>query len=42
MVEQSTQTSNIIERPKTKKVGQKVPLYSLKRKIKKEQGREQD
>ena len=41
-MEQSTQTNNIIERPKKKKVGQKALLYSLKRKIKKEHDREQD
>ena len=37
MMEQSTQTNNIYERPK--KVGQKVPQYSLKRK-KKERARQ--
>ena len=41
MMEQSTQTNNIIERAKKKK-NQKVPLYSLKKKLKKEQGKEQD
>ena len=40
MMEQSTQTNNY-ERPK-KKVGQKVLPYSLQKKIKKEQGKEQD
>ena len=39
-MEQSTQTSNIIERPK-KKVDQKVQLYSRKKKLKNEQDREQ-
>ena len=38
MMEQSTQT----ERPKQKKVGQKVLPYSLKKKLKKEQDREQN
>ena len=41
-MEQSTQTNTIVERPKRKKVDQKVPPYSLKKKIKKEQGKEQD
>ena len=40
-MEQSTQTNNIIERPK-KKADQKVPLYSLKKKTKNEHDREQD
>ena len=40
MMEQSTQTNNIIERPK-KKADQKALLYSLKKKIKKEHDREQ-
>ena len=39
-MEQSTQTNNY-ERPK-KKVGQKVLPYSLKKTLKKEQGRELD
>ena len=37
---QSTQTNNIIERPK-KKADQKALLYSLKRKMKKKHDREQ-
>ena len=41
MMEQSTQTNNIVERPK-KKADQKELLYSLKKKLKKEQGNEQD
>ena len=40
-MEQSTQTNNIIERPKKKKVDQKVLPYSLKKKIKKEPVNEQ-
>ena len=40
MMEQSTQTNNIIEG--LKKADQKALLYSLKRKIKKEHDREQD
>ena len=40
MMEQSTQTNNNIERPK-KKVDQKELPYSLKKKIKKEQDKEQ-
>ena len=39
-MEQSTQTSNIIERPK-KKVDQKVQLYTQKKNTKKEHDREQ-
>ena len=40
-MEQSTQTNNIVERPKEKKADQKVLPYSLKKKIKREQGKEQ-
>ena len=40
MMEQSTQTNNIIERPK-KKADQKELLYSLQKKLKKEQDKEQ-
>ena len=42
MVEQSTQTININERSKKKKVDQKALPYTLKKKLKKEQGREHD
>ena len=40
-MEQSTQTNNIIEDLRRKKVDQKVLPYSLKKKIKKEQDKEQ-
>ena len=40
MMEQRTQTNNIIERP-LKNADQKELLYSLKKKIKKEQDKEQ-
>ena len=40
MMEQSTQTNHIIERPK-KKADQRELLYTLKKKLKKEQGKEQ-
>ena len=42
MMEQSTQTTNINERPKGKKVDQRALLYTLKKKLKREQGREPD
>ena len=41
MMEQSTQTNNTIERPK-EKTDQRELLYTQKRKLKKEQGKEQD
>ena len=43
MMEQSTQTTNINERPKKKKVDQQALLYTPKKKLKQlEQGREHD
>ena len=41
MMGQSTQTNNIIERPK-QKADQRELLYSLQKKLKKEQDKEQD
>ena len=41
-MEQSTQTNNIIERPKKKKADQKALLYSQKKKTKNEPDKEQD